>query len=779
MAYSANRGSSNGNMSYNQEQMSPEDAKKQKQQEATKDALKVAAKGAGAYFGGAAGAAVVSKAADTKLGDKVLNEGANKLNKIPGVAKKTEALKDSGATDMADKAVDTIGAKGGKGAAGAGGANASNAAGGANAGNAAKGQNTNAGDKTPASSDANKSGKLASSAGANSRRTDSNINEESDGAVEESEVLISAQAKKVLVLGAIFLPVITVVLLIVVIIAAIGGVTGDYEDAIAAYSASGGDTGGVIYEPSSDEAKAFYERIDEAKSSMESEGEQLDIVKLVAVYHVINRRESSYDYDYFTTSRLKDIAREITTDREETKNNLAQNVFPGYFPGNTNAQNEQMADEVFEYIDNYKSMVGITEEDEEYYDDYSDCVGGTGVCTYDIKGFNIGGSIHKKKMSIDNLQVKLMQCGSPYGNGSYTKAINQPLVPFENYVTGVTYAEIGTGYKKDAQQAQMIAARSFALARPTAMGNSLGKKLSKVNGKWILQISSCVADQVFCNVDQGCSYMGGGDGQGGYVVSGTGKGIRSNNPLPSNSKTRQYSNEVQGMVLTDKNGYVVSTNFTSTEQEQMRSLANQGLDYKQILLKMYPRATSIYKANCGTDSCSGATGDYAKWRQWDKRWAKTPMGSSGKTLGDIGCLATSVSMLIAKSGVPTTNVSGSFNPGSFVKAMNKVGGIDNQGLYQWYATSKVVPKFQHVGRISVSGKSKAEKLKTAKDLTSKGYYVVAEVKGGTPGNEHWVAIDRVNNDSMVIMDPGYGKTRLWDTFYKVEKTSTFAYFKVA
>ena len=34
MAYSANRGGSNDNMSYNQEQMSPEDAKQQKQQEA-------------------------------------------------------------------------------------------------------------------------------------------------------------------------------------------------------------------------------------------------------------------------------------------------------------------------------------------------------------------------------------------------------------------------------------------------------------------------------------------------------------------------------------------------------------------------------------------------------------------------------------------------------------------------------------------------------------------------------------------------------------------------
>ena len=77
------------------------------------------------------------------------------------------------------------------------------------------------------------------------------------------------------------------------------------------------------------------------------------------------------------------------------------------------------------------------------------------------------------------------------------------------------------------------------------------------------------------------------------------------------------------------------------------------------------------------------------------------------------------------------------------------------------------------------GKTKADKLKIVKDLTSKGYYVVAEVKGATPGNQHWVAIDRVNNDSMVIMDPGYGKTRLWDNFYKVDKTSTFAYFKVA
>ena len=125
--------------------------------------------------------------------------------------------------------------------------------------------------------------------GGGNRNQSTDFGEEEDS-VGQQDVLISAQAKKVLALSAIFLPVILVVILIVVVIAAIGGVTGDYEDAIAAYAASGGDTGGVVYEPSSDQAKAFYDRIDEAKSSMESEGEELDIIKFA---------------NYITTKRFK------------------------------------------------------------------------------------------------------------------------------------------------------------------------------------------------------------------------------------------------------------------------------------------------------------------------------------------------------------------------------------------------------------------------------------------------------------------------------------------
>ena len=49
-----------------------DDLKKQQEHEANKKTAKVVAKGAGAYFGGAAGEKAVSQIADSKVGDKVL-----------------------------------------------------------------------------------------------------------------------------------------------------------------------------------------------------------------------------------------------------------------------------------------------------------------------------------------------------------------------------------------------------------------------------------------------------------------------------------------------------------------------------------------------------------------------------------------------------------------------------------------------------------------------------------------------------------------------------------
>ena len=52
-----------------------------------------------------------------------------------------------------------------------------------------------------------------------------------------------------------------------------------------------------------------------------------------------------------------------------------------------------------------------------------------------------------------------------------------------------------------------------------------------------------------------------------------------------------------------------------------------------------------------------------------------------------------------------------------------------------------------------------------------------EVKGATPGNQHWVAITGVNENNVNIVDPGSNGTDLWSS-YEWSKSSQFNYFMV-
>ena len=62
-----------------------------------------------------------------------------------------------------------------------------------------------------------------------------------------------------------------------------------------------------------------------------------------------------------------------------------------------------------------------------------------------------------------------------------------------------------------------------------------------------------------------------------------------------------------------------------------------------------------------------------------------------------------------------------------------------------------------------------------KEMLSAGYYVVAEVKGNT--GQHWVAIDAVQGDTIIMMDPGSSSTDMWGQ-YNWRNTSTLAWYKV-
>lgn len=765
MAYQANRGDNN--------QKSQQERNVANNTNTIKNAADVAIASKNPYAM-AAGAAV--KAADKLTKGKsseALGKALNRANKtMPGgnqLQNSINKMNESGMTDKVGKAASMY-----NGAAG-------NSPGTTQPTSSA-GQTSDVEDATTSSS----LGGLGRLGGFGGRKKPSSffddINDEQN-ANDNSETDFTAFLKGTIDIKKVLLPVLPafgLLLVFLMIISALGGGVNEFDDALGASSISGGETGEIIFEASSEDAAAFYERINDVKLSFQANGKTVDPLKIAAVYHVLNVNNNDYDYDYMTKSIIEDIANAMFSGNmySETtfKQNLVNDIFVKHFPGYSQSSREQLAEDVFDYIERYYSFIGK--------DSTLNCAA-SGSCMYDIKGFYIPGAGNiPKSMQISNLMVRLMECGSPYGNGSYTKPIDQDMVPFEEYVAGVANAEIGSYAPMEALKAQMVAARSYALARPTAMGNSAGKKLEQEGTQWVLQISSCVADQVFCNINEGCSYMGGGDGQGGIVRSGHVPGaIRTRDALAADHQLRTAAAATEGEVLVNSEGYIISAGYLATESNKFTNYANSGMNYKQILLEVYNSsdrpygAADVQKMSCntsGSSSCGNASsGPFASWKQYEGPWAGVYLGNSGKTIKQIGCLATSVAILIAKSGVETTIPD--FNPGTFVEHLSKNGGFVSGGNFVWASASLAAPTFKYQMSYSVSGYSKQQKLNAITELMNNGCYITAEVKGNT--GQHWVAIDTISGSSVIMMDPGSTATDMWAQ-YPWQNTSTLACFKV-
>lgn len=168
------------------------------------------------------------------------------------------------------------------------------------------------------------------------------------------------------------------------------------------------------------------------------------------------------------------------------------------------------------------------------------------------------------------------------------------------------------------------------------------------------------------------------------------------------------------------------------------------------------------------------SGEYVNWRQTDPSWANIKIGNTNSTIGKIGCLVTSIAILIEKSGANTAI--SPFNPGTFVEALNKNNGFDSGGNLQYVAVNKAVPGFSYVGNVNLRGKTRSEKLALITQYFNQGYFIMTEVKGATPGNQHWVAVTGVDSINVMIVDPASSQTIMWNA-YEVSKTSQFNYFK--
>lgn len=575
---------------------------------------------------------------------------------------------------------------------------------------------------------------------------------------------------------------IAIIFLLVIIISIITPYS-DFEDALGASYASGEETGSFSdFKAASKEATEFYERINDVKLDFAKEGKIVEAVRIVAVYHIMSSENNNFTYRSMTKAKIKEIAAAMFEDNAYNEDifveNLVNSIFKKNFPTYDTAKRSSMAKRVLKYIEDYYSFLGL---------DNSSC-SEIGTCSYQIKGFyypySKGNYYIKQTLEFSNLKVRLMQTGLANGHdygGTFGKALEgEELIPFEQYIMGVAYFEIGDSQPDEAIKAELVAARSFALARPFDMGGWRTLQQEK-DGQWVLQIANSTADQGFCNPELGCSSN---NAQLGQIYSGYKYTAWQKPALSQDSKLRRLASEVIGEVLVNEEGNIIYTECNGTTQARFIELANQGYDYKQILLDVYNNdsygAMDIDEMSCtttGSSICNSSySGPYTSWKQYEGSWANVQIGTSGQSIKSIGCAATSVAILIAKSKVPTTI---DLNPGSFVAALNANGGFgtsDCAGCILWPKASIVAPSFKYVDMLKVSGYSKEAKFNTLKNLLDKGYYVTAEVKGDT--GAHWVAIDSINGNEITMIDPGSTATNLWKT-YPWYNTSRFVYYRVA
>lgn len=146
---------------------------------------------------------------------------------------------------------------------------------------------------------------------------------------------------------------------------------------------------------------------------------------------------------------------------------------------------------------------------------------------------------------------------------------------------------------------------------------------------------------------------------------------------------------------------------------------------------------------------SAVNGDYKTWTQCGQSWSGYKLGSS--TMCNIGCLVTSISIQIARSG--TVIIPEKFDPGI---ALNYLTFSSSGSLYNWESMRKISPNFGPYTRFSVAGWSQANIAEKLLSYDSSKYYFILHVgKIGRSNAHHFVAVNYVDpaTNKIYIFDP--------------------------
>lgn len=413
----------------------------------------------------------------------------------------------------------------------------------------------------------------------------------------DQNVIISAEV--ISLMKKTILPFVGIVIFLIILLGAADTFNKDNDLSVVDDDIEDGEKGSTSYYANNNsKLQKFYDKVIATKDSYSEDGKSINAMYITATFHILREYNTDVTLEDMTQDEINKMADGMLGDStiysEDTyRKFLTDEYFPQYI---SDARVDGAVDRVFEYIEQYMDRV---------HPKTSGCstISG-GSCQYSIKGIH---GYNSDPLNISNLQVRLMS--SSFCGGIDGRALDEDLVPFENYVLGVTYGEIGQAFNTETEKVHMIAARSFALARPTVMGNSSGVKYVTSGGQTVLQLRSCVADQVYCNTELGCSKDVAAGNQYGIVYSGanthanTYKEPLSNYP---NSTLKSSWQETLGMVGLDKDGKVVEMGYAvgngNKDDWVWKRWAESGMDYVQIILRAYPEVTEIKKMNCSSTS---------------------------------------------------------------------------------------------------------------------------------------------------------------------------------
>ena len=547
-----------------------------------------------------------------KLGKKVAKLDQKTGGNLGKVSKKAD---DAGALDAAQSGLNAMGGKGGAGKMPSGGASPSLSAPSSSSANAPSGSQ-----RTPQKPNFAKNGlsngnNIASSGGDGSKtkglkdifnRKHSTFRDKlmpGSGSNESNNSMNFilngvAQLKKLIKFA--LLPLIAMLSFIIIIALLLTSFNSENDlsavDRDIEEKETGGSSNTQYYAGGNKKLQDFYDRVLKIEEEYQSNGKSVNPMYITAAYHVSKEYDSGFSLDDMKNEKIKDMYDGMlggsTVYNEQTyRDYLTNTFFPGY--GFDESMSVKATDRVFEYIEQYEKR---KKKDKN-------CKSTTGgSCTYNISGvhgYNTGA------LNLSNLQVRLMS--SSFCKGKDNVVLNEDLVPFEKYVLGVTYGEIGEAFNTEVEKVHMIAARSFALSRPIGMNGSSGVKYVTENNRNILQIRACVADQVFCNTELGCSKDTPPGDQYGVVYSGTGHTYVYKTPLSNypNSTLIDSWEKTMGMIGVDENNRVVPMGYSvgngNKDDWVWKRWAEAGMDYTQIILSAYPEIKKIVKADCNTE----------------------------------------------------------------------------------------------------------------------------------------------------------------------------------